>query len=77
MSKMTRFVETSHTCCGRNCAGCLFTARVCPLGETEVFPREETVVTAGSVGKTEELGKTNKKEAQGTADGFPWTGTCG
>jgi len=50
--------------------------KVRPLGRTEVFPREETVVTAGSLGKTEEMGKTNKKEVQGTADGLPCTGTC-
>ena len=46
------------------------------MGETEVFPREGAVVAAGSVGKTEELGKTNKKETQETADEFPWTDTC-
>jgi hypothetical protein len=47
-----------------------------PLGEAEVFSREDTVVAAVSVGKTEELGKANEKEAQGTADGLPWTDTC-
>jgi hypothetical protein len=40
------------------------------LGETKVFPREGTVVRTGSVGKTEELAKTNKKETKEQLTGF-------